>query len=362
MVNQAEQTQKRKKDHLEPFRRGDVSARQGTTLLECVQLIHTALPQLSVDDISVETEYAGHSFKAPLFITGMTGGTAEAGEINRALAGIAQRMGIGFGLGSGRAMLENSDLTSTYQVRSQAPNVFVAWNLGGVQLKSTPLSKIKAALEEIEANSLCIHLNPAQEMMQLEGDRDFRGVLEAIEELIKGLDYPVIIKETGAGISRAVGKELRLAGVKYVDVAGRGGTSWVGVELKRQGREDDPELGAFWDWGIPTAASLCNLSDSGMELIASGGIRFGLDAARAISLGAKLVGVAAPVISAFFKDGVQGSERVLRGILNGLKTTMLLTGCKSLEELRESSRIISGPLLDWINSTAKNNRTGSEHD
>jgi len=351
MDYQAEQTQKRKRDHLEPFRRGDVSARQGTTWLECVSLIHSALPQLSVDDISVETEYAGHKFNAPLFITGMTGGTSEALEINRALARIAERMGIGFGLGSGRAMLENPDLTSTYQVRSQAPNIFLAWNLGGVQLKSTPLSKIKAALDEIEANSLCIHLNPAQEMMQLEGDRDFRGVLEAIEELVKFLNCPVIIKETGAGISRAVGQELKRVGVKYVDVAGQGGTSWVGVELQRQGREDDPELSAFWDWGIPTAASLCNLSDSGMELIASGGIRFGLDAARAVALGAKLVGVAAPVISAFFKDGERGSERVLCGILNGLKTTMLLTGCKSLEELRDSPKVISGPLLDWINAT-----------
>jgi isopentenyl-diphosphate Delta-isomerase len=341
-------TEQRKRDHLKPFREGGAPARSGSTWLECVRLIHSAMPNIGMDDLDLSTRYAGREFRVPLFITGMTGGTAEAGTINRSLARIASRVGTGFGLGSGRAMLENPDLVSTYQVRREAPEVFLAWNLGGVQLRTTPVARIKAAMELIEADAVCIHLNPAQELMQPEGDRDFSGVSEAIGRLIASLEYPVIVKETGAGISRPVGLSLRQVGVSHIDVAGHGGTSWVGVELMRQERQDDPNMGAFWDWGIPTAASLCELEDLGLDLIASGGIRSGLDAARAFALGAGMVGVAAPVLEGYFAKGERGAEEVLWSVIDGLKTAMILTGCRSLHDLKNSPRVLTGSLRDWV--------------
>lgn len=349
MREQARRIEQRKRDHLAPFRQGGVSAREISSWLECVRLIHSALPELSLEQIDLSSHFAGRQFGAPLFITGMTGGTEEAGQINRDLACIAERLGIAFGLGSGRAMLVDEELASTYQVRSVAPDVFLAWNLGGVQLAQTPIAQVRAALETLGADAICIHLNPAQELMQPEGDRDFRGVLSAIGDLVAALDQPVIVKETGAGISREVGRSLREVGVEWVDVAGCGGTSWVGVEVVRHGAEDDPEALALWDWGLPTAASVVDLAGSGLGLIASGGVRTGLDVARAIALGAQLAGLAAPVLQAWFNDGPDGAQQVLEALIGGLRNCMLLTGCRDLAALRMAPRVITGPLRDWMN-------------
>ncbi|HUU03067.1 MAG TPA: type 2 isopentenyl-diphosphate Delta-isomerase [Myxococcota bacterium] len=350
-------TRQRKRDHLDAFR-GETPAGGTTTWLEHVQLVHNALPQLRVDDIDLSREFAGHEFRAPLMITGMTGGTPEASEINRALAHVSERLGIGFGLGSGRAMLEDRSLASSYRMRAEAPTAFLAWNLGGVQLRDTPLEKVEQALAELEVDALCIHLNPAQEMMQPEGegDRDFEGVLEAIGALVRAQPRPVIVKETGAGISREVGLRLAEAGIYYVDVAGRGGTSWVGVELERCGAAGDPQREVFRDWGIPTAASLCDLGGTGLRLIASGGIRTGLDVARALALGADLAGLAAPVLRAYFKGGENLCEKLLRNVLHGLRTTMLLTGNRKLEDLESTRRVIVGPLLTWLMATGANGK------
>ncbi len=341
-------TEQRKKDHLEPFRKGGASARSVTTWLEYVRLIHQALPELGLEEIDLSAEFAGRRFAAPLFVTGMTGGTPEAARINQDLARISERLGIGFGLGSGRAMIEDPDLASTYQVRSQAPDVFLAFNLGGVQLIATEVERIQGALDQIGADALCVHLNPAQELMQPEGDRDFRGVLAAIGEAVERLDRPVIVKETGAGIGRRAGLMLREVGVEWVDVAGCGGTSWVGVEILRRGWQDDPEATALWDWGIPTAAAVSDLAGCGLGLIASGGIRTGLDVAGAIALGADLAGLAAPVLQGWFADGEAGAERVLRRVLSGLRSVMLLTGCRDLAALRRAPRMVTGPLRDWL--------------
>ena len=213
----AETIEQRKRDHLAPFRHGGVEARRTTAWFEHVQLIHSALPELSMDQIDLSARFCGRRFLAPLFITGMTGGTQEAGRINRELAAVAQKLGIGFGLGSGRAMLVDQGLIPTYQVRDAAPEVFLAWNLGGVQLPHTPVDRIRRALDVLDADAICVHLNPAQELMQPEGDRDFTGVLDAIGRLVAALDRPVIVKETGAGISRAVGLALHRVGVRHVD-------------------------------------------------------------------------------------------------------------------------------------------------
>jgi len=343
----------RKRDHLEPFRRGGVEARQVSSWLEHVHLIHSALPELSMEQIDLGARFCGRHFAAPLFITGMTGGTDEAGRINRELACVAQSLGIGFGLGSGRAMLVDPGLVQTYQVREAAPDVFLAWNLGGVQLRHTPIDDIRAALDTLAADALCVHLNPAQELMQPEGDRDFTGVLDAISALVTTLDRPVIVKETGAGISRRVGLALREVGVRHIDVAGCGGTSWVGVEVIRHQRQQDPEALALWDWGIPTAAAVADLADSGLSLIASGGVRTGLDAARALALGAELAGLAAPVLTAWFNEGAGGVERLLTSMLTGLRGAMLLTGCGDLAALRRAERVVTGPLRDWLDRPSR---------
>ncbi|RJO70430.1 MAG: type 2 isopentenyl-diphosphate Delta-isomerase [Myxococcales bacterium] len=347
MSSRGDVTQKRKRDHLEPFRTGGVSARSATTWLEHVRLIHCALPELNAASVDLSTVFAGHKFEAPLFITGMTGGTDEARDINRAIAKAAEKFGLAFGLGSQRAMLENPKLADTYTVRDVAPDVFLVGNLGGVQAVSTPVNKIKAMLKDVEASALCIHLNPSQELMQPEGDRDFSGVLDAIANLVEQLDVPVIVKETGAGISRETGLQLKERGVKYLDVSGLGGTSWVGVEVKRREGEANPDLAAFWDWGVPTAAAISDLADSGLELVGSGGIRTGLDAARAIALGAKMAGTASPIIQAYFNAGESGVKTALDSILAGIRAAMVLTGSRNLTDLRKTPRIITGPLLEW---------------
>ena len=346
--NSSKQTEHRKGDHLRLFKSGDVSARKTSTLLECVTLIHNSLPELKVDEIDLSTQFAGHIFNAPLMITGITGGTPEAREINRSLATVADSLGIGFGLGSQRAMLENPGLTKTYQVRDIAPKLFIAGNLGGVQLANTPIDNLKHILNTIDANALCVHLNPAQEMAQAEGDRNFSGVLKAIGKAVTALKIPVIVKETGAGISRQAGIKLLDVGVKYIDVAGVGGTSWVGVELTRSNMETNDEMENYWDWGIPTAAALAGLIDLDLELIASGGIRSGLDVARAIALGASLAGLAAPVLKAYYRGGKAGCEQYLLKLLDGLKTAMVLTGCRNLAELKKTPKIIEPPLSQWL--------------
>lgn len=338
----------RKDEHLEPFRRGGVPARRATTWLECVGLVHRALPELDFHEIDTSCSIAGKRLAAPLFITGMTGGSAQAGTINRTLARVADELGLAFGLGSGRAMLEYPQAASSYQVRECAPGVFLAWNLGGCQLLHTPLDTIRRALEQLDADAICIHLNPAQELAQPEGDRRFRGILPALEKLVAGLERLVIVKECGCGIGREVGRQLASAGVEWIDVSGCGGTSWVGVEVQRRGPGAGAELEALWDWGIPTAAAVAEQQGNGLQVIASGGIRTGLDVARALVLGARLAGVAAPVLQAYFQDGEQGCRHYLAGLVEGLQRVMLLSGCGDLESLGRAPRVLSDPLAGWL--------------
>ncbi len=348
MSHKDEITESRKKDHLKPFRTGGVEARNGSNWLEYVHLIHQSLPELDSAELDLSTTFAGHRFEAPLFITGMTGGTSEAAAINRALAKTAQYFGIGFGLGSQRAMLQNPALAESYKVREAAPKAFVAGNLGGVQAAASSTTDVQKLLDAVQADALCIHLNPAQEMLQPEGDRDFRGVADAIARLVQELDVPVIVKETGAGLSRESCQRLQDSGVRYVDISGSGGTSWVGVEVQRRQGESDPNLTAFWDWGVPTAAALCDVSDSGLQFIGSGGIRTGLDVARVLALGAQMAGAASPFIQAYFQQGEEGIHKAVESILHGLRTAMLLTGSRNLDELRSAPRVLGGELLSWI--------------
>ena len=347
-------TEKRKREHLAPFKDTGVPARKATTWLECVHLVHQPLPELALDEVDISVTFAGHPFRAPLFITGMTGGTEEARAVNRTLARVAERMGIGFGLGSQRAMVEDPTLAETYAVRDCAPNVFLAGNIGGVQLARLPLATVQDMVSRVQADALCVHLNPAQELVQAGGDRDFRGVASAIKEAVAHLTVPIIVKEVGCGVSREAARRLIDLGVRHLDTAGLGGTSWVGVELLRGGRDSDPDLAAFWDWGIPTAASVLEVAGLGLEVIASGGIRTGLDAARAIALGATLVGVAAPVLQAYFLGGEALVQARLEAIVMGIKQAMLLTGSRDIWAFQKAPKVLLTPLLEWVRQRGGN--------
>lgn len=325
-----------------------VAFREQTTLLECVRLIHQSLPELSLDDLDLRVSMLGKTLRAPLMIAGMTGGTERSAEVNQELAAVAEARGIGFGLGSQKAMHREPATAWTYQVRKHAPNTLVLGNVGAVHARDVDASVLKALVADIGADGLCIHLNPAQELVQPGGDRDFRGCLAAIQRLAKELPVPVIAKETGAGISRDTAAKLVAAGIKTIDVSGAGGTSWTAVEaLRAEGR--DKALGELlWDWGIPTAASVAYAAEQGASVIATGGIKNGLDVARALALGADMAGIARPVLQAFTGGGRAGAEAYLDQVEQELSAVMLLCGVRRPQELRHVPRVISGALKDWL--------------
>jgi isopentenyl-diphosphate delta-isomerase len=343
----------RKADHLALCATGDVGFRGASTLLECVRLVHDALPDLAADEIDTSITLLGKKLRAPILIAAMTGGTEEAGRVNRELAAIAEARGYGFGLGSQRAMHKDGRASDTYRVRDVAPSTLVLGNLGVVQARQMTTDQIGALVRSVGADALCVHLNPAMELIQPGGDRDFRGGTEAIARLCRELDVPVVVKETGCGLSPSVGKRVFAAGARHVDVSGAGGTSWVGVEtLRARAKGDEPAaaLGdALWDWGIPTAASVAAMAPIGFEtIIATGGIKSGLDVARAIALGATAAGIARPVLSALQGGGRAAAERLLDAVEAELRAAMLLTASRDLAALRRAPRVLAGELAVWV--------------
>jgi isopentenyl-diphosphate delta-isomerase len=343
----------RKADHLAICAEDDVGFRQRTTLLECVRLVHDALPDLATSAIDTRVTLFGKTLRAPLVIASMTGGTEEAGRINRELASIAEERGYGFGLGSQRAMHVRPGTAGTYVVRQLAPSTLLLGNVGVVQARSMTTSEVRVLVDEVGADALCVHLNPAMELVQPGGDRDFSQGLPAIARLVRDLGVPVIVKETGCGISPGVGKRLRDVGVKHVDVSGAGGTSWVGVETKRAEAAGDAgarALGeALWDWGVPTAASVALLAPLGFDtIVATGGIGTGLDVARAIALGATAAGIARPVLKALTSGGRPAALAYLDGVESELRSAMLLTGSPDLATLRRAPRVVVGELQSWL--------------
>lgn len=344
--------EKRKRSHLDLCERADVEHADKTTLLEQVELVHDALPELALDEIDLSTPFVGKRLRAPFLITGMTGGTAEAAAVNRDLAKLAERHGIAFGLGSQRAMHGQPKLAATYRVRKVAPTTVVLANLGLQQAAIMKTAEIEALVESVGADALCLHLNPAQELVQREGDRDFRGGLETFRRLRRELSRPVIAKETGCGISLDVARRLVAAGVEIVDVSGAGGTSWVRVEQLR-GDDRSHRLGGLYrDWGIPTAASLLQLRGTSLVRIASGGIRTPLDAARAIALGASICGFALPVFRAYRRGGLAAASSYLDEMIEGLRVALLLTGSRDLAAFR-ARPVVLGPALDRWRTPSK---------
>ncbi len=343
----------RKADHLALCATDEVAFRDKTTLLEQVRFIHDALPDLDEGALDTSCAILGKTLRAPILIAAMTGGTDEASRINRELASIAEERGLGFGLGSQRAMHLRTETTGSYAMRDVAPTALVLGNLGIVQARQMSSAEVDALAQGVGANALCIHLNPAMELVQPGGDRDFRGGLETIARLVRELPLPVVVKETGCGLSRSVGERLRSVGVRHVDTSGAGGTSWVAVETKRAEAAQDRAahaLGeALWDWGIPTAASVGMLAPLGFEtLIATGGITTGLDVARAVALGASAAGIARPMLKALKAGGRAAALAFLDGVLAELRAVMLLTGSADVAALRKAPRLLGAELRLWL--------------
>jgi isopentenyl-diphosphate delta-isomerase len=340
----------RKAEHIEVAASGRADFAK-TTLLEHVHLVHQALPELAVDEVDLSTELVGKRLAAPLLITGMTGGMPDAAQINRDLAKAAQAAGIAFGVGSQRAMDEHPELEATYQVRDVAPDVVLLGNLGGVQALSMGAAKVVELAKRIGADAIAIHLNPGQEMIQANGDRDFRGVVDGIARLVASSPMPVIVKETGCGLSREAAGALMAVGVRTVDVSGAGGTSWVAVEAVRAGTTHPTAaaLGSeLWDWGVPTAVSVVACAKTGLTTIASGGVRTGYDIARAIALGARLGGMAAPMLRAQKAGGEEAVASAIAQIVEAIRTVCLLAGCRSASDLARAPRHLGAPLRQYL--------------
>lgn len=346
-----ETTAKRKDAHLDLCATEEVAPVENATLLGDVRLVHCAMPELSFGQVELGLSWFGKALKAPILITGMTGGTERAGQVNRELAQVAEEFGVAFGVGSQRAMAERPELTSTFAVRSVAPTTVVIGNLGLVQASRLPIDQIRKLTDAIGADALALHLNPGQELNQPEGDRDFQNGYRTVTALAKAYGDRLLVKETGCGVSPEVARRLVDCGVKSLDVSGLGGTSWVRVEQLRS-TGVAREVGAqFASWGIPTAAAIASVRKavpSHVTLVASGGLRTGLDVAKALALGADLGGMALPLFRAQQQGGISGVRTALETVMTALKQALALTGSRTVAELRRQPRVVTGELKDWL--------------
>jgi isopentenyl-diphosphate delta-isomerase len=342
----------RKTSHLDLCATHDVES-QRSTLLDQVHLLHEALPELSCDEVDPSVELLGRRLQAPLLISGMSGGTPRARELNRALATAAQKFGLGMGVGSQRAMLVDPSSEDTYRVREVAPDILLLANIGAVQARDAGPERVARLVEAIGADALCVHLNAAQELVQDEGDRDFRGCLAAIEQLVHELPVAVVAKETGCGFAPATLARLREIGVATVDVSGAGGTSWTGVEALRGSPRQRALGAALRDWGIPTAAAIVFGRRAGLRVIASGGIRTPLDVVRALALGADVAALALPFLRAHAEGGERGVLEIAERLAEGVRALLLLTGVRRPGELRIAACHLGPELRAWIDRAAE---------
>jgi len=311
----------------------DASNQAGRSFFDDYAFEHNALPEIALDDIDLSVEFLGKRIEAPLLVSCMTGGTEAAGEINRNLARAAEDRRIALGVGSQRKALEDPLQAASFQVRDLASSIPLLANLGAVQLNyGYGIAECRAAVEMIDADALAFHLNVLQEALQPEGDTDFSGLLPKLGEIARGLDVPVIAKEIGCGISGDTARALAEQGIRIIDTAGLGGTSWARIEARRA---DDVEIGElFADWGVPTPVSIQEVAAvPGVTVIGSGGIRSGVDVAKAIALGAHLVGTAYPLLKPATVSTAAVIERVGR-IVDELRIAMLCVGTRTIDELR----------------------------
>ena len=334
--------QNRKEEHVQICLGKDVQ-NSSSAGFECVRLIHKALPEVNFDSIDTSCTFLGKKLKAPILIAGMTGGWPGAKTINRNLAAAAEKLGLAFGLGSQRAMVQHTELTGSYSVRKAAPSILLIGNLGLIQFGNGWGEREVKSASSIGIDAMALRLNALQELVQPEGDRNWEGCLSSLKKICHKSRIPIIVKETGAGISGEIAKILEDAGVAAIDISGSGGTNFALVESHR-----GSEIGKmFSDWGIPTVCSLLEVSKAvNLPIICSGGVRSGLDAAKAIALGADIVGVAKPLLKPALK-GQEAVEQHLKSMIRELKTAMALTGCKNISELKKTKYVLTGFVNDW---------------
>lgn len=328
----------RKKDHVK-LTINNSSAYSFDAGFSAYYFKHNALPELDLIEIDPSASLLGRSFSIPVFISSMTGGYAGATRVNEIIATVCERENIPFGVGSQRAMIEDPSLIDTFKIaRKTAPHAFIAGNIGGAQLiGGLSTDKLNMLVDSIAADALIVHLNPLQELMQPEGDRNFRGVFEGIARLVEDSPVPVIVKETGAGINAEVARKLLTVGVKIIDIAGAGGTSWARVENLRSA--EPGKFAEFDDWGLPVVYCLEELHGKGIskqQIIASGGIRSPLDVVKALCLGAGFSAIAQPAIQAVMHNGEQGLTDLIHTWKASIRYAMLLLGVSNVNSLNQT--------------------------
>lgn len=330
-------TQTRKDDHIRICLDEKVQFNQVTNGLEKYHFTHCCLPELNYADIDISTYFLGKKLATPLLISSMTGGTENAQLINQRLSTIAQKYGLAMGIGSGRVIIEKPEVAKTFQVRSSCPDILLLANIGAVQLNyGYTWRECWKLVEILEADALILHLNPLQECIQPEGDTNFQGLLDKIAVLCEKISIPVIVKEVGNGINATMAEKLINVGVKAIDVAGAGGTSWAMVESERSDNYLKRELGkTFANWGIPTADCVIDIAQKypDIPLIASGGIRNGLEVAKLLALGADMVGLAYPFLKSSI-ESIESLENLVELLSAEIKTVLFCTGNKDISNLQ----------------------------
>jgi isopentenyl-diphosphate Delta-isomerase len=339
-------TQQRKVEHIRINLEEDVQSKGISSGLDHYRLVHTALPELNLDEVDTASTFLGHRLRAPVLVSCMTGGVERGREINQRLARAAQAHGCAMGVGSQRAAIEDPALAPLFRVRDVAPDILLLANLGAAQLNyGYGIEHCRRAVAMIHADALALHLNPLQEALQPDGNVNFSGLLSKIERICRALEVPVIVKEVGWGISTRVARQLTDAGVAAIDVAGGGGTSWSEVEHHRASTPLRRRIsGTFIAWGIPTAESLimARRGAPALPLIASGGLRHGIDAATAIALGANLAGFASPLLKAAAESEDTVNE-LMSGLIEELRISMFCCGVRDLAGLRQAEIVEQVP-------------------
>ncbi len=342
MPKEQESTPQRKLEHIRIILNNDTQYHNKTTMLENVKVLSNG-PSINPEDVDISTTLLGRHISAPIFISGMTGGPAATLKINEDIAIAASKAGIPMGVGSQRAMVENPDMSFTYDMKKFAKDLLLIGNIGASELLKYGKDRIQGMLDSIGADMLALHTNPGQESVQPEGNINFKGVYQKICELSGSLKQPVIVKEVGNGISKEVARKLD-GKVQWIDTQGAGGTTWIGVETYRSKGSYGK---AFWDWGVPTALSVIEVRSAfSGHVWASGGIRTPADIIKSIALGAEMCGMAKPILVNENKEGSEGVYKFIASTMAGVKAEMAKLGFNSIKELRSAKVEISGRLKD----------------